>query len=497
MIQIKLSPFINDILTTTVTAVATIGASIIVTRWLAQGLGPVEFGAYSLARRVVATIIPLTTLAMGVALPRYLGMHHGKKPVQQAYLLSAVILAVTLTTLGILLSISLSDTISIWIFHDSKYASLFYAVLFMLFGLGFHTIIYGYYRGIGKIKIANLWQICVMALGPLVAVRLLVERRSAAEIVTVLGGLFALAIIPVAYLCMKALSEVRKNLVRTASKELVRYGGPRIPAGLAFAGLLTMAPFLAPYFGSLKDAGYLVVGQSIFRIMEGAVVAFGLVALPRVARYAAEGRNAALKENIQDLNAFIFQIGLFIGLHLYIWADLVILAWLGADYHKAIPMMRVLVISLPAYLGYVILRSVIDAVEVRAVNSVNILIGLGAGSTIGISLAFGGLGVLGLAVGTAAGIFVIGTMSVFYLWQRYRFTLEMAIPTLAANGLFLLVAWIAHQWIVSGNSLFNLLYAFGIESLMFLIYLFLLWYWKIGWIMQIGSHIKIKIQPTD
>jgi O-antigen/teichoic acid export membrane protein len=489
--KIKLSPFLSGIIATTATSVITILATVLVIRWLAQGLGPEEFGVYSLARRMVSMVIPLTTLAMGVALPRYLGMHHGHTPAQNSYLWGAALIAVALTTMAVLLSVPMSKRFSIWIFHDSKYVDLFFASLFMLFGFTVYTILYGYYRGIGKIKIANVWQLGVMAFGPLIVVGLLIEHGSAADMVAALGGLFVVAAAPVAYFCMKGLRELQINHVRSSIRELIRYGGPRMPAGLAFAGLLTMAPFLAPYFGTLKDAGYLVVGQSIFRVMEGAVVAFGLVALPLVARYEGEGRETALKENIRDLNAFIFQVGLFFSLHLYIWADLIILAWLGSAYQDAIPLMRVLVLSLPAYLGYVMLRSVIDAVEVRAVNTVNIFIGLGVGSGTGIVLAYAGLGVLGLAIGTTAGLFVIGAMTVFYLWKRYRFAQEMVLRMLLANGVFLLLAWVAHQWFIAGSDLMSLIYAFGIEGILFLGYLFLLWIWKVEWLVQIQKRVRI------
>ena len=148
----------------------------------------------------------------------------------------------------------------------------------MLFRCTVYTILYGYYRGIGKIKIANAWQLGVMALGPLIVVGLLIERGSAADIVVALGGLFAVAAAPVAYFCMKGLRGLQINHVRSSIRELIHYGVPRTPAGLAFAGLLTMAPLLAPYFGTLKDAGYLVMGQSLFRVMDGAVGAFGLAA---------------------------------------------------------------------------------------------------------------------------------------------------------------------------------------------------------------------------
>jgi O-antigen/teichoic acid export membrane protein len=205
-----------------------------------------------------------------------------------------------------------------------------------------------------------------------------------------------------------------------------------------------------------------------------------------------EGREAALKENIRDLNVFIFQVGLFISLHLYIWADLTILAWLGSGYQDAIPLMRILVLSLPAYLGYVMLRSVIDAVEVRAVNTVNIFIGLGVALVIGVSLASAGLGVLGLAIGTTAGFIMLGAMSIFFLWQRYRFTNGVVLRTLVANGLFLLLSWVTHRWFITGIDLVNLIYAFGIESVLFLGYLFLLWIWKVEWLEKIAVRVRVR-----
>jgi O-antigen/teichoic acid export membrane protein len=393
--------------------------------------------------------------------------------------------------MAVLLSAPMAERFSIWIFHDSQYVDLFFASLFMLFGFALYNLLYGYYRGIGKIKIANLWQLGVMAFGPLIMVDLLIEGGRAADMVAALGCLFAVTAAPLVYFCIKGLRELRISHVRSSIRELIRYGAPRTPGGLAFAGLLTMAPFLAPYFGTLNDAGYLVVAQSLFRVMEGAVVAFGLVALPRVARYEGEGRENTLKDNIRDLNAFIFQVGLFFSLQLFVWTDLIIFAWLGPAYQDVIPLMRVLVLSLPTYLGYVMLRSVIDAVELRAVNTLNIFIGLVLGFGTAIVLAAAGLGVLGLAIGTTAGLFVVGAMSVFYLWQRYRFSQEMVLRTFLANGIFMLPAWAANQWFIDGYDLLSLIYAFGIEGVLFLGYLILLWTWKVEWLVQIQKRVRI------
>jgi O-antigen/teichoic acid export membrane protein len=361
----------------------------------------------------------------------------------------------------------------------------------MLCGVAFYTILYGYYRGTERIAVANLWQLGVMAFGPLIVVGVISRNSDAAGIVFALGSLFMAAIIPVSYLCLKGHPEIHLREIRGAVRELVRYGSPRTPSGLAFAGMLMMAPFLAPYFGTLKDAGYMVVGQSMFRIVESAVVAFGIIALPRAARYVGAGRETDLSENIGDMVTFIIQIGMFAALQLCVWADLIVLVWLGPAYREAIPLLRIMVLALPAYLGFVMLRSIIDAVEVKAVNTLNLVIGLGIASSVGIALASTGLGALGLAIGTTVGFFTLGIVTILYLWRRYKFTSGMMARTFMSNGMLFLIALAAHRWLITGNNVKSLVYAAGIETFLLLGYLSLLLSWRVSWVKQIHRRFRI------
>jgi O-antigen/teichoic acid export membrane protein len=489
--KINVSPFMSDLLTTTATSVITMSSIILVMRWLAQGLGAEQFGAYSLTRRLISTFAPVATVAMGIALPRYLGLHHDNRRVRYTYLQAASVIVAALILIIVLTCVPLTKIFTIGIFHDPGYRSLFLASLFMLFGVAFYTILYGYYRGTERITIANLWQLGVMAFGPLVVVGAMSRNSDAAGIVFALGSLFMAAIIPVSYLCLKGHPEIHLREIRGAARELVRYGGPRTPSGLAFAGMLMIAPFLAPYFGTLKDAGYLVVGQSMFRIVESLVVAFGIIALPRAARYVGSGRETDLSENIGDMVTFIVQIGLFAALQLCVWADLIVLVWLGPAYQEAIPLLRVMVLALPAYLGYVMLRSIIDAVEVKAVNTLNLVIGLVIASGVGIALASAGLGTLGLAIGTTVGFFTVGIVTTLYLWRRCQFTPGMMARTFVSNGVFCLIALAAHRWLVTGDNVKSLVYAAGIETSLLLGYLALLWSWGVSWVKQIHRRVRI------
>lgn len=486
--RVKISPFLADLLTTSITSIVTILSTVFVLRWLALGLGAKEFGAYSLARQLVSTAAPLVNLAMGVALPRYLGLYRGQPQKQYSYLWGATLISIALSFIIILIGLLMRRDLSLLIFHDSKYVLLFLASLLMLFGNTVFSVLYGYYRGTRRMREANLWQLGLMALGPLVVVGILIGKSDASGIVAALGGLFMVATIPLAYFLLKGLSTIHMDSLGSAVRELIHYGAPRTPAGLAFTGMLLMGPFLAPYFGTLEDAGYLVVGQAPFRIVESAVIAFGIVVLPRAAYYVGKGRETELKDNIRDMVTFIIQMGIFIALQLFIWADLIVLAWLGPLYREAIPLMKVTVLALPAYLGYVTLRSIIDAVEVKAVNTLNLIIGLGVGAGVGITLASTGLGVLGLAIGTMVGFLTTGIGSITYLRQRYRFALEMPVRTLAVNAVFFLLAWAAHQWLITRNDLINLVFVLGLESLLFISYFLLLRSWKVKWIQQIRNR---------
>jgi hypothetical protein len=66
--KIKLSPFLKDITLTTIISIVVIISMIFIARYLAMGLGPDGFVAYSLARRMVSFIIPLSTLSMSLCI---------------------------------------------------------------------------------------------------------------------------------------------------------------------------------------------------------------------------------------------------------------------------------------------------------------------------------------------------------------------------------------------------------------------------------------------
>ena len=464
------------------------------TRLLAQGLGPEEFGAYSLTRRIINTIVPFSTLAMGIGLARYLGISRADPSKRSSYVLGAVGIALSLTLFVCAVGLFMSPWLSYHIFQQEGYEPLFRALLFMLAGCSMYNILYSYYRGLGNMKLANLWQFGVIACGFLLASILFSRKGDASLIITIFGSLYMLAIFFIILHSFNAFRKIQqpRNIIESG-KELFRYGWARTPAGLTFGGLLSIGPILAPHFGSLKEAGFLVVGQSLFRIVESSVVAFGLVALPKIAHLHSEKKEDFIKERLVDLLTFLFQLGLFATLHLCLWSDLIVQAWLGSAYQKATPLMRIIVLAMIPYLSYVMLRSVIDAVEVKAVNSLNLFISLIMGTGAAILLAAIGMGATGLAIGTMAGFWILGVLTVSYLRRRYHISIQKKSlwNTLILNAIFIVLAFFAHQWILSlGTGLKQLAVALLLEVILIMIYIILLRNWKVRWIKEIENRIS-------
>ncbi len=495
--QVKLSPFIKDFLLTGATSVTTGLALIIGTSLLAQGLGPDGFGVYSLSRRILATIAPFSTLAMGVAVARHIAVAEDACW-RFRLLLSGLLLGVLPSMAVGLFGAAFAAPLSSIIFHQEGYLSVFQATLFMLVGSSFYTVLYAFYRGSGKMGRANLWQLAVIALGPLAVATAYARTGRVEWILFLMGSLYFTAAWPLGlYLLKVDLACWRALNIAGPLKNLSRYALPRIPGDLALAGILSTSTFLAPYFGLLKDAGFLAVGQSLLMLTDTGLAAFGLIVLPKAAQLYSEGRVAFLRQRIADIISLAFHLGLYAALHLLLWSDELVYGWLGADYRDAIPVMRILSVALVPYFIYVLLRSVIDGVDNRAINTFNLYIALIV--TVAFSLALGvmGLGPRGLAVGTTAGFFTLGLQTVRYLWRAGWVTPEVLSLIRLKECLWLNAGALAIS--LSLKSMIGRLIApaaelgvalvLVIEVVLFSLYFAILRQYKMRWIIQLEQRV--------
>ena len=496
--NIKLSPFLKNIILTFSASIITIICIILLTRILAKALGPDSFGTYCVARRLVSLVIPFSTLSMGVSLTRYISVANDQDK-KVDYLLSAMSIVFFVSLLFIGVSLFAANYLSSAIFHSNESLTLFYVCLFMIGGFGVYTILYSYYRGIQNMISANLWQICVVAILPLGISYIFAHYQNISLIIFFMGLVTYLSIFPL-IIIVKGFKKSSFNQIRIRSKELISYGLPRTPGGLTFAGFLTVGPFFAPYFGSMRDAGYLVIGQSVFRILETSVVAFGLVALPKVSQILLEGKTEYLKKIISDILSMITHLGLFMVIQLFAWSKEIVLIWLGDEYLTAVPIIKIFLIALCPYLSYVMLRSIIDAVEEKAINTLNLFISFGIMIVACLAIGSFGFGVIGLAIGIAIGFLSLGIFSSYFLIRRYMILfngLEL-VWILIFNFIIAAATITTKKYLIlyfDDKTLLSMIFFSGF--IFFLFYIWLLYKKNIQWVLELKKRaISSAIKPS-
>lgn len=491
----SVSPFLRSVASTAGASAATILANVVVIRLLTEGFGPERFGVYSLANRLVALIAPIATLSMSSALSRYTAMAQGDRS-RREYLLGGLLLSVAPGFVIALVAAPFGRYLAGILFQDATYFSLALATLSMVVGYGAFTALQAFYFGSMAVTRANLWQLGVGALGPLIIAAGLFRRGSIELLMWLLAALYMMALVPlISALVRSAAPRPTIAAARHAARELFRYGFPRVPAGVALAGLLSLGPILAPHVGSVEEAGFLLVGLSIFRLAEVAPGAFGLVMLPKVSHLVAEGQHDFLKQRVGDIVAFVCHAGLFATVHLLIWSDEIVRAWLPDPYSQAIPLLRILSLALVPYLAYVMLRSVIDAVETRAINTRNLLVAFGVSLVVSL-LAGKYLGSMGLAIGTATGLGALAYLTVNHLWKRYRFDLRGIAPKalLVVNAALLAAALMFKEALRGLLSSDIQIIALGAGGELGLVILYWAWLRRagVGWITQLRARILTR-----
>jgi O-antigen/teichoic acid export membrane protein len=479
---------VRDIASTTVTLMGISVAMMVTTRLVAEGLGPTEFGVYSVAKRLVGMLVPLTSLTMGMALARHVAMA-AEDEHRQEFLVVATTLVALVSLPLVAIAVVYREPLGWLLFGRPDHSGAVAGAAILVLGLGIYAILYGLYRGIGRVKQANAIQLAFDGVAPMLIAGYFVTRGGLSVVLSLTGAFYCVAAIPVAAHLFRGIRRRRRRLrIGHALHELLQYGFPRVPGAVTFAGILAAGPMVAAAAGAVESAGYLVAGQVVFAVADAAFAAFGLVLLPRVARFLADGETGTICRLVDDLMALGLYVGTFAAVQLLVWGDYLVLVWLGDQYRPAIPLVRILAVALIPHVLYGILRSVIDAVDRRAMNARHLYIAFG--STVVACATLSGLGTDGLAAATVLGFIVLGLATLRYLWTRGWLTgRDLDVPRLVTLNVIGAVLAVTVRYAVEPLGPTAALAVGGlIELLMFGLYCAILRWLNVRWIVAFGAR---------
>lgn len=359
----------KDIVWTTVTSVAVLVGNAVLASILARRGASEMFEPYNVAKRVAASVMPLVSLGLTVGVVKYVAAQRSESA-KRGVVLASLLVIVPVVLLSTALVAS-SPAVAARVLIGSGDVLLMWAVWLYSIALTVNTMVYAYYRAELRQSRANWANFIAMVAIPLIVVFVVpASYDAAAMVVTMSVCILAVNGAQIAVRAVRALTDAgARTEARRVMRELMTYSLPRIPAGLTTSLILLVGPWMARRGGDTESSAYLLAGLAVAQMVAAGLQAFGIVLLPRVSELHARGRG-------DDLGRVVIRLlygGLLLSLastpFLVAGAEALVPVWLGSEFVRAVPVVRIVALAVPGVVIFSLLRSVADGCIVSPVNT--------------------------------------------------------------------------------------------------------------------------------
>jgi O-antigen/teichoic acid export membrane protein len=373
-------PLLRHVGLTGLTSVVTSVAAMIVISLVGRILGPILLGEYLLVRRIASWLQAVVVLPSGIALPRYVAASVDEPAsIRQTYFLGAVVTACGLALLLTAVLVAWKGAVSRLIFGSAELSSLALPLGLLLLGLAAHGAAFGFYQGILSMGRACGAQLFNLAMIPVLAVIVLSRERSIPRIIAATGisMLICAFLFSIPILRGARLSHVVGRTF-TRVPELLSFGLSRTWGDFGLQALLSLPAVIAAHYLPMRSVSSLLLGGSFLALVAAATLPLGIILLSQVTRSLAQGRSARIKSQLAHFVDALIESSAFVSIQMLVFAGVVIRLWVGPNFVAATRIVQLLILAVPFYFVYGGLRSVVDAAAIKAHNTRNVLISLGA-----------------------------------------------------------------------------------------------------------------------
>lgn len=380
--KLKQNSFIHDIGITTLGQIVLMLLAFGINKIICLNLSVSDFAVYNIIKRAASVITYAMLMAMGIAVPKYLAMakaEEDKEKFSKYFIVSVEIVVVMSSIIALLVCIARLPVARLIFSEDaSAYLSLVFPMAIYAAGCALTTYVYSYYRAVGAFVKYSVSQ---MAMQTFMLLSCIVLGADLLAIIYVWGiGSCIYSVVSVIIFlkrdCDRDSVRDRKAL-RPFRRELIEYGLPRVP-GEVFLFAYNLVPLLiiTDKFG-LVESSFFSAATGINSTITSLFSFVGVVLLPEVSKSIV---NHQLKNVNKKINILL---GLYIGLALLAigcvecFPKLVVHVMYQSEYEAAIPMIRVVVISIVPNALYLLYRNPLDAISKFPYNTVCLGISFG------------------------------------------------------------------------------------------------------------------------
>ncbi len=332
----------------------------------------IAFSEYALSRRNISFLQPLLMIGLGVAVPRYVSIH----PKRDSFLPASLIL-MTIVSLLFLLVLTLgSGLFSNLFFGDGTYQNYILPLCILLIGYGYHAILYGYLRGKKEVYFSNLIQLVNIGFLP---ISVLLYTQNVQQLL-LLNGVFLLisCLIFGLYVFIKWQIQLDFQSCWEDAKLMLNFGLPRILGDFALLAILTFPTYIVLSLQkNVLTGGDVAYSITLLNLVGAAFGPLSLVLLPEIGGFLAEKRIDLIKKRFYVFVLSGIILTLIGYLTFYFFHEFILNLLLGKDHRNEIfEIAQIVLLGSFGYVLYIILRSFLDAIHVKAKNATNLLIAL-------------------------------------------------------------------------------------------------------------------------
>lgn len=397
--------------------------------------GAEQLGDYLVARRVINVVqLPLICITQ-LGLVRF-----GAIAVAQRDTLRIRCLQVSSVVLAVVLSLSVLFVMNAWpelceqgLFGMSGHQSLVTAISVAIAGMLLHSVVWSQLWVHGSVHRASLLQMAVLttpAIWMFLWPSLDVSRTVLA---TGLTWVLVHAVLIVIQLKGSFQSMLPLAEIRQATRQLLQFGLPRVPGGVSAAALFSVPVILAAHDQDALAATYVGTGVALLTMTATMIKPFTLAVLSTASKMLATNDAAVLRRAV-------IQFGVVGGALATLFVVVVqlllpgLLTWyLGDEFLAGISVLRILLFAILPYSLFILLRDFLDAMDVRPINTRNLLIAL----TVFLAIGIAGDGPVQIALALTAALSILAVLSIVDAAQALRRVTSTTATTDApslANG---------------------------------------------------------------
>lgn len=346
--------------------------SFVIFRIANECMSDISFSEYTLSRRNISFLQPLLMIGLGVAVPRYVSIY----PKRDSFLPASLILMTMVSFIFLLLLTLGSGLFSNLFFGDRTYQNYITPLCILLIGYGYHAILYGYLRGKKEVYFSNLIQLVNIGLLP---ISVLLYTQNVQQLLW-LNGVFLLVSCLVFGMSVFIKRQIQWEIQSCweDAKLMLNFGLPRILGDFALLAMLTFPTYIVLSLQkNVLTGGDVAYSITLLNLVGAAFGPLSLVLLPEIGGFLAEKRIDLIKKRFYVFVLSGIILTLIGYLTFYFFHEFILNLLLGKDHRKEIfEIAQIVLLGSFGYVLYIILRSFLDAIHVKAKNATNLLIAL-------------------------------------------------------------------------------------------------------------------------